>query len=208
MNYSLSQSGYRLISRLEGVRENMYDDGYGNDTIGIGHVVRHPDYILESVTGLPTDDIATLNEEEIKLLFLHDINPTIDYLSTLNSDLTISQIDALVSFIFNIGLPEFKTSSSTNKSIQANNYRKAADDMLLYIDIGTQIRVPGLIKRRNIERLIFMNPTDDLDDISTFDTTTHNEIVEIVSQYKTDLVIEVSNRKANNIGNDSDVEKI
>jgi hypothetical protein len=73
--------------------------------------------------------------------------------------LTQNQFDALVSFVFNVGESAFKR-SSVLRYLNHGDYQNASDRMLLFSKIksGDGYKVlPGLLKRRKSERLLFLS---------------------------------------------------
>lgn len=70
--------------------------------------------------------------------------------------LTQNQFDALVSFVYNVGAPNFLTSHLL-QHLDAGAYAKAADDMLQW-DHQDGVVVAGLDVRRHQERAWFLEP--------------------------------------------------
>jgi lysozyme len=68
--------------------------------------------------------------------------------------LTQNQNDALVSFAFNLGLGGLQRSTLRQKVLRGEP--EAADEFLKFVRGGGKI-LPGLVKRRNDERALFLS---------------------------------------------------
>jgi len=69
--------------------------------------------------------------------------------------LTQGQNDALVSFAFNLGLGGVQRSTLRSKVLRGE-IEEAADEFLKFVRGGGKI-LPGLVKRRNDERALFLS---------------------------------------------------
>jgi len=69
--------------------------------------------------------------------------------------LTVGQNDALVSFSFNLGLGGVQRSTLRQKMLRGET-QEAADEFLKFTRGGGKI-LPGLVKRRNDERALFLS---------------------------------------------------
>jgi lysozyme len=69
--------------------------------------------------------------------------------------LTAGQNDALVSFSFNLGLGGVQRSTLRSKMLRGET-QEAADEFLKFTRGGGKI-LPGLVKRRNDERALFLS---------------------------------------------------
>jgi len=65
------------------------------------------------------------------------------------------QVDALVSFVYNVGEDAFKTSTLLRK-LNNKDYRGAAEEFLKWTRAGSA-HPPGLVTRRKKERLMFLS---------------------------------------------------
>lgn len=70
-----------------------------------------------------------------------------------------NQFDALVSFIFNLGAKAFNE-SSLKRLILRKDYASAAEEFLRWTHGGGHI-VPGLVRRREAERALFLTPVQE-----------------------------------------------
>jgi lysozyme len=69
--------------------------------------------------------------------------------------LTAGQNDALVSFAFNLGLGGVQRSTLRSKVLRGE-IEEAADEFLKFTKGGGKV-LPGLVKRRNDERALFLS---------------------------------------------------
>jgi lysozyme len=137
----ISDKGLALIKRAEGMRLDAYLDGGGVPTIGYG-----------STRGVHLGMVITPGEAERLLLddiSHHDISPYLDGCATSQC-----QFDAMTSLAFNIGLDRFNA-STVLKRHRAANYPRAADAFLLWKYDNGRL-VPGLLSRREQERLLYL----------------------------------------------------
>ena len=72
---------------------------------------------------------------------------------------TQSQYDAMISFTFNLG-PGNLRSSTLLKKLNAGDRAGAADEFLKWTKAGGKT-LPGLVKRREAERALFLTPMVD-----------------------------------------------
>jgi GH24 family phage-related lysozyme (muramidase) len=138
----IQTSTIELIKRFEGVRNQAYDDGYGNMTIGVGHLIKSNEAHLY---------YATLSTQQIYSLLRDDMGPCEGVIkSQVTQPLTQGQFDALMSLCFNIGHDNFKR-SHTMRHLNDGNYMLAAKSMLNWDN------PKSLTKRRHKEHKLFIN---------------------------------------------------
>lgn len=70
--------------------------------------------------------------------------------------LNANQIGALTSFAFNLGVGRLK-SSSLLRHVKAGRFDAAADEFPKWVMAGGQ-KLPGLVRRREAERALFLSP--------------------------------------------------
>jgi len=138
----ISDRGLELIMSFEGLQLEAYQCQAKVWTIGYGHTkdVKEKDKISK--------------DKAIELL-LEDIEKFENYISiSVHVDLKQCEFDALVSFCFNVGKFAFKNSTLLKK-LNNNQYKEAADELLRWNKVkGFENK--GLIKRRFIERDLFL----------------------------------------------------
>ena len=148
-----------MIKHHEGVRYKPYRCPAKLWTVGVGHVL-YPDQ-----GRLPLDqrDTYPLEPNDNRTFSKDEVN------GTLNTDLirfetgvarllplvlTQNQVDALVSFSFNLGLGRLQGSTLRSKVLR-REMEAAADEFLKFVWGGGKV-LPGLVKRRNDERALFL----------------------------------------------------
>ena len=147
----MSEDGLARIRDHEAFVPREYDDGAGNSTIGYGHMV------LEG-----EDFSGGITEAEAIELFKKDVERVVNgALDKIKVDLTQNQIDALGSFIFNVGPGAFEKGLLPH--INARRHERATARLLKYVtgrDMRTGERrvLRGLLKRRRDEVALYKNP--------------------------------------------------
>ncbi|KIF95578.1 lysozyme [Enterobacter cloacae] len=138
--------GIALIKQYEGLRLTTYKDAVGIPTIGYGHV-ENP---------VPPGGTRTITAETAEQLlrddlqrFEHEVN------NMLTVEVTQNQFDALVSFAFNLGPANLKSSTLLRK-VNSGDVNGAADEFLKWNHAGGQV-LAGLTARRNAEKTLFLS---------------------------------------------------
>ena len=103
-----------------------------------------------------------ITQEQAMSLLVHDIAQVGLFIrSVTHVDLSQNQLDALTSFIFNIGQGHYAT-STVKKCLLTGDYAGAADALVLWNKttnkFGKKVVEPGLVKRRAQERALFLLP--------------------------------------------------
>lgn len=137
----IKQSTIYLIKQFEGLRHTAYDDGYGNMTIGVGHLIKPNEEKLY---------YTTLSTKQAYKLLEKDMEPCERAINNrVNHSLTQPQFDALMSFCHNVGVDNF-IGSDVVKYTNKKNYKKAADAILNWN------KPAEIVKRRHQERKLFL----------------------------------------------------
>lgn len=150
-----SKSGLLFIKAKEGWENKPYLDSAGLSTIGVGHLIMTPvDAHLTEVTGKDPRNVFRLTDEQVNILLKADVSVFEKALNELiKVDLTQNQFDALVAFVFNIGVGAFKKSTIL-KRINDKKFDEAADEFLKWTNAGGKF-VAGLAVVRFAEKAIF-----------------------------------------------------
>lgn len=139
-----SKAGIALIKRYEGCRLQAYKPIPAERyyTIGYGHY--GPDVTPNMV----------ISQAEAEAILVNDLKKYEQAVNATGLTLNQSQFDALVSFAYNCGVGNLK------KLVANRTPEQIADAMLLY-NKGSGKVLPGLTKRRQEERALFLssNPT-------------------------------------------------
>ena len=155
----ISARGIQLIKHWEGVRYRPYTCSARLFTIGVGHVL-YPDQgrlplDQRDAFQLKAEDNRTFSKAEVDGLLNTDlIRFEVGVARLFPMVLTQNQNDALVSFAFNLGLGGLQRSTLRQKVLRGEP--EAADEFLKFVRGGGKI-LPGLVKRRNDERALFLS---------------------------------------------------
>jgi lysozyme len=148
----LSDEGCKFIKAREGLRLRAYQCGAGKWTIGYG----------------TTKDVSPgmeITKEEAEELFLKDILDIEDEINQLiKINLNDNEYTAIVSFIYNIGITRFRTSTLL-KLLNQNNKQLVANEFIRWrfktipspISPNEFVKVEskGLLTRRHLEKNLF-----------------------------------------------------
>ncbi len=147
----MSQNGIDLLKRFEGLELEAYQDIAGIWTIGYGH------------TGPDVKPGQRISEREAENLLRQDLRPREQAVERLtNVDLNQNEFDALVSFVYNVGIEAYRGSTARRRLNKGD--RLGAADALTWWNkatVGGVLRpVTGLTRRRASERALFLTPTN------------------------------------------------
>jgi lysozyme len=138
----------RLITGHEGEVLTVYQDVAGFWTVGKGHLIKPTDTVRGEKLH-PYGPIQRITKEESDAFFLQDTETARNAVANrVAVPLTVNQRAALVSLVFNIGTGAFGTSTG--------DYKGAADQFLVWKKAGGA-DVPGLLRRRESERALFLS---------------------------------------------------
>lgn len=147
----LSPKGAVFIKKKEKCRLIAYKDLAGVYTIGWG--------TTSFITGIPVVDGDKISQKEADVLFdLECDGIGLRLESLIKVTLVQNQIDALISFCYNVGVNAFKTSTLLRI---INSRRDILEDYFTrwdkaHID-GKLVKVKGLFDRRKAEYKLFMS---------------------------------------------------
>lgn len=141
---NISSAGLALIKRFERLRLTAYDDGYGNRTIGWGHLIQ-PGEGLQTITSAQADELLSRD--------LATAESAVN--SLVRVPLTQSQYDALVSLVFNWGTGNFRNSSHLSL-LNAGDYAGTAARLREHPVTSGGTPSQGLVNRRAAEADLFL----------------------------------------------------
>jgi len=142
----LSGRGTDLIKTFEGFRGHPYRDAVGVWTIGYG-----------STKGVNANTPPTTKDRAARRL-RREVDATYGAaVNHLGVPLNQHQYDALCSFVYNLGPAAIGPDTGIGKALRRRDYRKAADEMLRWDKAGGRA-LPGLTRRRQAERKLFLTP--------------------------------------------------
>ncbi|AIL60948.1 lysozyme [Pseudomonas alkylphenolica] len=137
-----SQRGLSLIKSFEGLRLLAYRDAVGVWTIGYG-----------ATRGVKPG--MSVTKEQAERMLLNDVQrfePEVERL--VQVPLTGNQWDALVSFTYNLGAGNLE-SSTLLRLLNRGDYAGAAEQFPRWNKAGGKV-LPGLVRRREAERVLFL----------------------------------------------------
>ena len=137
----ISEKGTKLIRDFEGFRTHAYQDAVGVWTIGYGHT--------KGVT--PTMVISSSQGEQMLLEELKEYENYVDEL--VKVPLHQHQYDALVSWVYNLGPTNFKSSTLLRK-LNEGRYEEVPAEIKRWDKAGGK-QLEGLTRRRNAEAEMF-----------------------------------------------------
>lgn len=141
----IGQAGIDLIKQHEGCRLMAYKCPAGVWTIGYGH------------TGSDVKEGLTITPVKAEQLLKADLAKFEKHVQNFDSKYNWNQneFDALVSFAFNVGSINQLTANKTRAKAQI------AQAILLYNKAAGKV-MPGLTKRRQAERQLFLTPVQEV----------------------------------------------
>lgn len=144
-----SDRGIAIIKQHEGVRLTAYADPVGVLTIGYGHT---------SAAGAPEVTRGMkITQAGADTILRQDLAKFERYVTdAVKVPLNQNEFDALVSWTFNLG-PGNLRSSTLLRKLNAGDRAGAADEFLKWTKAGGKT-LPGLVKRREAERALFRAP--------------------------------------------------
>lgn len=138
-----SVDAYELIKQFEGLRLKAYLCPAGIWTIGYGHT-----------SGVSPNSFITIQEADE---YLHrDVAAIEMQLNKLNLSLRQCQWDAIVSFVFNIGIGNFKASTLLAKIRINPDDNSIIDEFLRWVYANGKV-MRGLQKRRLTEMKLYFS---------------------------------------------------
>lgn len=149
-----SEIGLQNIIAFEGIELNAYRCPAGVWTIGVGHT--------SDVDGVNVSRGMKITESEAMALLKEDVKHFEIYLNKqpFIRSLTQGMFDALVSFIFNVGIAAFAASTMRRKLCSNAAREDVAKEFPKWVYgtvNGKKERLAGLVKRREAERQMFLS---------------------------------------------------
>ena len=141
----ISKNGFEIIKKLEGYSALEYNSVSGKRTIGYGHRL-NPDERY----------ICGLSEKKAEEILRRDLDL---FETSLEASVKVPlrewQRDALLSFIFDIGVYAFQR-STVLKELNDGNYNEVPSQMLRWVYVDGRF-CSGLMRRRQTEAALFEN---------------------------------------------------
>ena len=156
----ISDKAIEMIKHHEGVRQLPYRCPALLWTVGVGHVI-DPNHIKVPLEqrkqlAIPEGWDRKLTMEEVNAILQKDLESIVRGVLRLCPNTAANQghLDALTSFSFNVGLGNLQKSTIRMK-YNRGDYEGAAEGFLDWTKAGGKV-LPGLVKRRNDERALFL----------------------------------------------------
>lgn len=141
-DFTYSGQGLDLTKQFEGLVLTSYQDQGGVWTIGYGH------------TGPSVHGGMKITEDQAEQLLESDLAGAVAAVNrAVKVDISQSQFDALVDFVFNLGAASLLTSTLL-RDVNAGNFSDAAPEFLKW-DHCKGVVVNGLLRRRQAEMKLF-----------------------------------------------------
>ena len=157
---NVSAKALIMLKHHEGVRQKPYRDVVGLWTVGVGHVIdqSHIGVKIDERKNLPIpagwDKTFTVSEiDELLHRDLANFERGVERLCP--AGLTQPRFDALVSISFNFGLGNLQRSSIRMRH-NRGDYEGAAEAFMMWTKAGGK-ELPGLVRRRNDERALYLS---------------------------------------------------
>ena len=151
LTMNVSDAGVKFIRRWEGSRSAAYHDSAGLLTVGVGHLLTR-DELSSGKVEIGAEYVKWrdgLSDEQIDLLLRQDLLRPVTAVNGARLHLRQQEFDALVSFVFNVGVRAFNRSTLL-KRLHDGNYADAPAQLLRWVYAGGK-RIQGLVNRRQAE---------------------------------------------------------
>jgi len=152
MKMQMSEKGKELLSEWEGVELKIYRDVADLPPIGVGHLLTRDELtsgkisirgeLIKYLDGLTRNQVIDLLGQDL-VRFEEVVNESVKV------DLKQTQLDALVSFSFNVGGNAFRNSTLL-KLLNQGKYSEVPNQLRRWVYSGGK-KVTGLINRREKE---------------------------------------------------------
>ncbi len=142
---NISETGIELIKKFEGCVLKAYKCPAGVWTIGYGHTSK----VIEGQV------ITQMQAEEFLKQDLKQFETVLKNL--VKVEINQNQFDALVSFCYNLGTGNLK-SSTLLKLLNKGDYNEAAEQFDRWVYAGGK-KLSGLVRRRAAEKELFLKTT-------------------------------------------------
>src|SRR5919202_116271 len=141
----MNAAGMRILKECEGLYLNAYKCPAGVWTIGYG-----------CTKGIrPGMTISEAEAEEMLRKELTEFEKGVERVLS-HIPLNDNQFSALVSLTYNCGMEPITEGMTIRRKLEARDYRGAAEGFLLWNKGGGRV-LPGLVKRREMERKLFLS---------------------------------------------------
>lgn len=149
-NLNISDKGVKFIASYEGYEPNLYNDAANHCTIGYGHLLHFGPCNELDKKSYPNG----VNKSQSLALLKKDAQTAVKGVRrSVKVDLNQGEFDALVSWTFNLGEGNLK-SSTMLKKLNKGEYAEIPKEMNRWTKAGGK-KLKGLVKRRKAEGDMF-----------------------------------------------------
>lgn len=149
MTRKVNKAGIELIKSFEGLRLSPYLCPAKIPTIGYGTTY----YEDGKKVTMQDPDITETRAEELLVKHIETFAKEVE--AVIKVSLTDNQFAALVSFAYNLGTPNLKSSTLLRK-LNAGDYAGAANEFERWNKAGGKV-LAGLTRRRQAEKALFLH---------------------------------------------------
>lgn len=142
MKMKTSYIGRKLIKTFEGYRSEAYICPAGRLTIGYGHT-----------SGVQAGDTCT--EEEADIYLQEDLQWAENAVNAQKLDINQFQFDALVSFVYNVGVGAFESSTLLKKLKISTAATSEIETEWKKWKYANKVELKGLVRRRAAEYALY-----------------------------------------------------
>ena len=157
---NLPEATIAMIKHHEGVRYKPYKCPAKLWTVGVGHVL-YPEQGKLPIDqrdkfALKIEDFRVFSKDEVDSILKKDLQRFVaGVLRYCPDHLNDNRLGALVSFAFNVGLGMLQRSTLRQKH-NRGDFEGAAEEFLKWTKAAGRV-LPGLVKRRNDERALYLS---------------------------------------------------
>ncbi len=151
----ITQQGINLIKSFEGFRSTMYNDPVGHCTIGYGTLIHRGNCNGDSSEQPFRNGVSDAQATQLLVDRLNEFQLTVN--NSVTVELNAGQFDSLVSFTYNVGPGNFR-SSTLLRLLNQGNYNVVPSELRKWTKgsvNGRLVDLPGLVRRRNAEADLF-----------------------------------------------------
>ena len=150
---SINKAGIDLIKSFEGLSLKPYLDSVKVPTIGYGTI------LYDTGKAVTMQDPAITEDRAVELLTWEVNQKCAGVEKMVTATVNDNEYAALVSFAYNLGLGSLH-GSTLLKLLNAGADRGAVADQFLKWNKAGGVEVPGLTRRRQAERSLFLQPPE------------------------------------------------
>ena len=157
----LSAEGLQHLAEFEGIRLELYDDPAGHCTIGVGHLVHLGNCDGRSSEAPFRDGITLDRAYQMLGEDVASFERCVDEVVAV--ELQQHQFDALVSLAYNVGCGGL-SSSPVLGALNAGDDPTSVWRNFALTGVGSDVKLPGLVRRREAECALYHKPHEGRDD--------------------------------------------